>query len=161
MIRRFAIALIAMVGIMAITNRVSAQTTTTTTPVSSAPAKDRSTAVTVSTNSVQVLVLADGVGNTATAFAHPLYTVAGTTRNSTLLPGPLQIVATGAVSISGSQAGNVWAGTGLSYNLFKNSGGWSLTGYVAWKGLNLSSGFEPAKGLANLVIGAGINIPIK
>ena len=149
----------AVIALLAVCGIATAQTVTSAAPTT--PVKDRSVSVAVTPNTLQVLVLADGVGNTATAFAHPLYTVAGTTRQSTFLSGPLQIVATGAVSISGTQAGNVWAGTGLSYGLYHNSAGWSLTGYVTWKGLDMSNGFQPAKGIANLVIGAGFNIPIK
>ena len=111
---------------------------------------DKSVAVTTTSSSVGVLYLADGKGTSATALQVPYYSIAGT-------GGKLKVCAIGSMSLDGKT--QFYAGTGLSY-LALSSKGFSLTGVVGWKGLDISSGFHVATGIANLVVGVGLTIPI-
>ena len=118
------------------------------------PAPDAPLAVTTtSTLSVGFTNLVDGHGQMTTGVTVPLYTVLGTR-------GKLKLVSITAIGISNNTAGNVYTGTGLSYLVFANKAGLTLSVIAGWKGFNLSSGFGTEKGFGNAILGGSLSIPI-
>lgn len=131
--------------------------TNTVTTTAKLPTKDagpdKSIAVTQTSTSIGVLYLVDGKGTSATAFTVPLYTFPGTS-------GKLKACTVGALSIGVPQT-QIYAGAGLSYLLYSNSSGYSVTLYAGLKGFNIANSFQAATGAHQAVFGAGVSIPIK
>jgi hypothetical protein len=106
----------------------------------------------VSGTSVSALWLNDGAGNNFTAVDVPVFSLGG-------LPLPVDVVAIGAYQINSGNKTNLYAGTGLSVNLLKSKG-YSVSGIVGLKGLNLTQNFTAAQGSKSFVFGLSLTVPI-
>ena len=134
------------------------QTTTTVTHVGKlqrdeVPVKPKSVATTVTSTSIGVLYLADATGSSATALSVPLYTFPGTN-------GKLKICTIGAVTL-GTPSTQIYVGAAISYLLYSNAQGWSITLIGGAKGFDLTDSFRMASGSHAPVFGFGITVPIK
>lgn len=108
--------------------------------------------VNVTSTSLNVLYLKDGLNNSYTALAVPMYQVVG-------LGNRVNICALGAFD-SRISTNNVYVGTGISVNLIKQDN-WSIDAYGGWKGFNIADRFSTTSGSGGYVGGIGLKIPIK
>lgn len=114
--------------------------------------KPLSVATNVTSSSVGVLWLRDGLSTNYTAVSYPLFQVSG-------LSNRVEIVALGAFDSNFSKT-NVWGGTGLSVSVLRQSG-FELKVYGGYKGFNFGNNFKLAEGAEAFVWGVGLNIPIR
>lgn len=121
-------------------------------PQKSDGVRSLSLATNVSTSSVGVLWLRDGLSANYTAVSYPLFQISG-------LGNRVEIVGLGAFDSNFSKT-NVWGGTGLSVSVLRSSG-FDLKLYGGYKGFNFGDNFRLAEGREAFVWGVGLNIPIK
>ena len=100
---------------------------------------------------VSLLWLRDGYSNDYTALAVPMFKVTG-------LQNRVTIVGLGAYDSKFTKT-NIYAGTGLQLGIVRNSG-FSLDGYLGYKGFNLGDNFRASDGRSAWVFGIGLSIPI-
>ena len=111
-----------------------------------------SLATNVTSNTISVLWLQDGLSSNYTAMSYPLFQVAG-------LGNRVEVVALGAFDSNFSKT-NLWAGTGVSVSLVRNSG-FDLKLYGGYKGFNFGNNFRLAEGREAFVWGVGLNVPLR
>jgi hypothetical protein len=123
-------------------------------PVHKGQVTTQSLNVATTASNVSVLYLNDGLSNSYTAFAYPLFQVTGLGSNK------LGLFGVAAASMSSPKT-SVYAGTALGYQLV-HSNGWELTAYAGLKGLDLSNNFNfQSGGKGAYVFGFGLSVPIK
>lgn len=112
----------------------------------------QSSSTVVTSSSLSVLWLRDGLTNDYTAVAYPIAQVVG-------LGNRVDIVGLGAYD-SSFDKNNVYMGTGLSLAIVE-SDGWMVKAYGGFKGFKLGGDFRLADGKEGFVWGLGVSVPLR
>lgn len=143
-------------AIVGLTVMASAQTKLGVRSVNYTPEQNvvhaQSSSTVVTSSSLSVLWLRDGLTNDYTAVAYPIAQIVG-------LGNRVDIVGLGAYD-SSFDKNNVYVGTGLSLALVETDG-WMVKAYAGFKGFKLGGDFRFADGKEGFVWGLGVSVPIK